>query len=156
MAAYHMASGKAGHKLLAQVLDDIYKGYGYYKEDLLSLTKTGKAGVEEIQAMMANFRSNPPQKIGDQPVVMMKDYAVSKSYDFVNKTNTIIDLPTSNVLQFFTADGSKVTVRPSGTEPKIKFYFSVVEKARKRANLKSVEETLCARIDKLKKDIVQQ
>lgn len=156
MAAYHMASGKAGHKLLAQVLDDIYKGYGYYKEDLLSLTKKGKAGVEEIQTMMANFRSNPPQKIGDQPVVVMKDYAVSKSYDFVNKTNTIIDLPTSNVLQFFTADGSKVTVRPSGTEPKIKFYFSVVEKARKRANLKSVEETLCARIDKLKKDIVQQ
>ena len=155
MAAYYMANGKAGHKLLAQVLNDIYKEYGFYKEDLLSLTKTGKAGVEEIQAMMANYRNHPPKKLGGQSVVMMKDYSVSKSFDFANKTNTIINLPTSNVLQFFTADGSKVTVRPSGTEPKIKFYFSVVENAGKRASIDSIEETLAARIDKLKKDIAK-
>ena len=102
MAAYHLTTGAQNHKLLAQVLEDIYKKHGYYKEDLLSLTKTGKAGVEEIQQMMANYRNNPPKELGGIPVVMMKDYAVSKSYDFVNKTNTIIDLPTSNVLQFFT------------------------------------------------------
>jgi phosphoglucomutase len=85
---------------------------------------------------------------------MMKDYAVSKSYDFVNKTNTVIDLPTSNVLQFFTADGSKVTVRPSGTEPKIKFYFSVVNPIRKRAKIADEEAKLNEKIDLLKKEIL--
>ena len=154
MAAYHLATGTANHKLLAQVLEDIYKKHGYYKEDLLSLTKTGKAGVEEIQQMMANYRNNPPKELGGIPVVMMKDYAVSKSYDFVNKTNTIIDLPTSNVLQFFTADGCKVTVRPSGTEPKIKFYFSVVTTVRKRGNIAEEEEGLNEKIEMLKKDIL--
>lgn len=155
MAAYHLATGAPNHKLLAQVLEDIYKKHGYYKEDLLSITKTGKAGVEEIQQMMANYRNNPPKELGGQPVTMMKDYAVSKSFDFVNNTNTVIDLPTSNVLQFFTADGSKVTVRPSGTEPKIKFYFSVVAPIRKRAKITDEEAKLNEKIDILKKEMVQ-
>lgn len=154
MAAFYMTQSKSTHKTLTDALNDLYKSYGFYKEDLLSITKTGKAGVEEIQQMMANFRSNPPKKLGGQDVVMMKDYAMSKSYDFINSTNEVIELPTSNVLQFFTADGSKVTVRPSGTEPKIKFYFGVVENIRKRADIKEEEEKLVARIEQLKKDIL--
>jgi len=154
MAAYHLSVGTSNHKLLVQVLDDIYRKYGYYKEDLLSLTKTGKAGVEEIQKMMANYRNHPPKKLGGHPVTMMKDYAVSKSYDFVNKTNSVINLPTSNVLQFFTDDGSKVTVRPSGTEPKIKFYFSVVTPIRKRANIVEEGNKLTEKIELLKKEMV--
>lgn len=154
MAAFYMTQSKSTHKTLTDALNDLYKSYGFYKEDLLSITKTGKAGVEEIQQMMANFRSNPPKKLGGQDVVMMKDYAMSKSYDFINSTNEVIELPTSNVLQFFTVDGSKVTVRPSGTEPKIKFYFGVVENIRKRADIKEEEEKLVARIEQLKKDIL--
>lgn len=154
MAAFYMSQGKANHKTLTDALNDLYKSYGFYKEDLLSITKTGKAGVEEIQKMMAKFRSKPPKKLGGQKVVMMKDYAMSKSYDFVNNTNEVINLPTSNVLQFFTTDGSKVTVRPSGTEPKIKFYFSVVENIRKRASIEEEEDKLVARIEQLKKDIL--
>lgn len=153
MAAFYFANGKVNHKTLTDALHDIYKNYGFYKEDLLSLTKKGKAGVEEIQQMMADFRSNPPKMLGGQPVVMMKDYAVSKSYDLVNHSNTIIDLPTSNVLQFFTADGSKITVRPSGTEPKIKFYFSVIEHIKKRSDIATEEARLNAKIEQLKKDI---
>ena len=153
MAAYHLTTGAPNHKLLAQVLEDIYKKHGYYKEGLLSITKTGKAGVEEIQAMMSNYRDNPPRKLGGFPVTMMKDYAVSKSYDFDNNTNTVINLPTSNVLQFFTADGSKVTVRPSGTEPKIKFYFSVTTPVRKRAKISDEEARLDEKIELLKKEM---
>lgn len=151
MAAYYRS--KAKPKLLIEVLHDIYRQYGFFKEDLLSVTKKGKAGVEEIQQMMLDFRSNPPKELGGQPVVMMKDYAVSKSFDFVNNTNSIIDLPTSNVLQFFTADGCKVTVRPSGTEPKIKFYFSVVNNIKKRANIVEEEAKLVAKIEQLKKEM---
>ena len=153
MAAFYFANGKVNHKTLTDALHDIYKSYGFYKEDLLSLTKKGKAGVEEIQQMMADFRKNPPKILGGQPVVMMKDYAVSKSYDLINHCNTIIELPTSNVLQFFTADNSKITVRPSGTEPKIKFYFSVVEHIKKRSDIASEEAKLNAKIEQLKKDI---
>ncbi len=155
MAAYYQTSGRVGHKLLIEILHDIYRRYGLFKEDLLSLTKKGKAGLEEIQEMMANFRKNPPKTLGGQPVTMMKDYAISKSYDYVYNTNSIIDLPTSNVLQFFTADGSKITVRPSGTEPKIKFYFSVVNPIQKRANVAEEEAKLTEKIELLKKEMVQ-
>lgn len=153
MAAYYSTQGRPGHKLLIEVLHDIYRQYGFYKEGLLSITKKGKAGIEEIQQMMTDFRNNPPKELGGQPVVMMKDYAVSKSYDYQNNTNEIIHLPTSNVLQFFTADGSKITVRPSGTEPKIKFYFSVVEYVKKRADINEEEAKLDAKIERLKKDL---
>lgn len=156
MAAYYATAGRPGHKLLIEVLHDIYRQYGFYKEGLLSLTKKGKAGLEEIQQMMSDFRNNPPKSLGGQPVVMMKDYAVSKSYDYRNNTNEVIDLPTSNVLQFYLADGSKVTVRPSGTEPKIKFYFSVVEYIKKRSDIRDEEAKLDAKIELLKKDLTKE
>lgn len=154
MAAYYMTNNRTQNRLLIDVLHNIYRTYGFYKEDLLSITKKGKSGLEEIQQMMANYRSNPPKNLGGQAVVMMKDYAISKSYNFKYHSNEIIDLPTSNVLQFFLEDGSKVTVRPSGTEPKIKFYFSVVNNIRKRANIQEEESKLDKKIEQLKKDIL--
>ena len=102
-------------KTLYQLLQDIYAEFGMYKESLISLTKKGKAGLEEIQAMMKGYRENPPASIGGSPVVKVIDY---------NKPEET-GLPKSNVLQFYTEDGSVVSVRPSGTEPKIKFYFGV-------------------------------
>ncbi len=102
-------------KTLYGLLQDIYAEFGMYKESLISLTKKGKAGLEEIQAMMKSYRENPPAKIGNSPVVKVVDY---------NKPEET-GLPKSNVLQFYAEDGSVVSVRPSGTEPKIKFYFGV-------------------------------
>ena len=95
-------------------LQEIYAEYGYFKESLLSVTKKGKDGIEQIQQMMVDFRANPPKELAGSPVVKVIDYNEPE------KTG----LPKSNVLQFFSEDGCKVTVRPSGTEPKIKFYFS--------------------------------
>ncbi len=95
-------------------LQEIYAEYGYYKESLISVTKKGKDGIEQIQQMMVDFRTNPPKALAGSPVVKVVDY---------NKPEET-GLPKSNVLQFFSEDGCKVTVRPSGTEPKIKFYFS--------------------------------
>ncbi|MPM19093.1 Phosphoglucomutase [bioreactor metagenome] len=113
-------------KTLLDILDDIYLKYGYYAEDLLSLTKKGMNGQQEIAAMMKEFRENPPKEICGSGVIMIKDYKSRTWTDYKSGTTGGIDLPVSDVLQFCLADGSKVTVRPSGTEPKIKFYFSVV------------------------------
>lgn len=122
MTAFYANQGKS----LYQMLLEIYHEYGFYKEDLLSLTKQGKSGAEEIAAMMVNYRNNPPKEIGGQKVVLMNDIQASIAYHLDKGTQKPIALPKSNVLQFFTADGSKITIRPSGTEPKIKFYFGVV------------------------------
>lgn len=109
-AAWLADSGKT----IFGYLQDIYTEYGYYKEDLLSVTKPGKEGVEQIQQIMKDLRSTPPTELAGSPVV--------KVIDYTNTEDT--NLPKSNVLQFFSEDGSKVSARPSGTEPKIKFYFS--------------------------------
>ena len=121
IAAWALEQGKT----FFDVLVDIYKQYGFYKEGLLSVVRKGKSGAEEIQQMMRDYRSNPPAEIDGEKVVCIKDYQLHESKDLVTGKVTPIDLPTSNVLQFFTAGGNKVTVRPSGTEPKIKFYFGV-------------------------------
>ncbi|HPF00032.1 MAG TPA: phospho-sugar mutase [Bacteroidales bacterium] len=113
-------------KTLCCLLDDIYSKYGYYAESLLSITKKGMNGQQEIANMMKSFRENPPEEICGSTVKIIKDYKLRISKDMENSTETAIDLPISDVLQFFMKDGSKVTVRPSGTEPKIKFYFSVI------------------------------
>ena len=108
-----------------QLLMDIYNEFGLYKEKLVSLTKKGISGTEEIKALMAKFRSTPPTVIGGEKVVEIRDYKILESKDLRNGKCTPINLPKSDVLQFFTESGSKITVRPSGTEPKIKFYFSM-------------------------------
>jgi len=114
-------------KMLYDVLLDIYVEFGFYKESLLNITKKGKSGAEEIQAMMAGYRQNPPMVINGSKVVLIKDYKEQVTKDFAKGTTTKLDMSKSDVLQFFTEDGSKISIRPSGTEPKIKFYFGIKE-----------------------------
>ena len=112
-------------KTLFDVLMDIYVEYGFALNHTINVVKPGKSGADEIKAMMDGFRANPPKELAGSPVVVTKDYKVLKAYD-EKGNSTALDFPeTSNVLQWFTADGTKVSVRPSGTEPKIKFYIEV-------------------------------
>lgn len=113
-----------GMSLYEQLLD-IYKTFGIYYEDLISVVKKGKEGNEAIQQMMSDYRNSPPKKINGSKVVEIKDFQRSERLDCVILLKTKIDLPQSNVLQFFLEDGTKISIRPSGTEPKIKFYISV-------------------------------
>lgn len=112
-------------KSMFELLKDIYVEFGFYKEKLLSVTKKGKAGAEEIKAMMERFRTNPPLIIAGSRLVMVKDYLTSTCKSMTDGKVEKINLPKSDVLQFITENGSKISVRPSGTEPKIKFYFGV-------------------------------
>ena len=109
-----------------EMLIELYKTYGYSKERGISVVRTGKSGAEEIVAMMKNFRENPMKEIDGSPVVLIKDFQLLEQKDMTTGKIDKIDMPTtSNVLQYFTADGTKVSIRPSGTEPKIKFYIEV-------------------------------
>lgn len=119
------AWAKDNGKTLYQLLMDIYVEYGFSKEFTVNVVKSGKSGAEEIKAMMENFRANPPKELGGSKVILSKDYKTLKQTDAEGHVSDI-DMPEpSNVLQYFTADGGKVSVRPSGTEPKIKFYIEV-------------------------------
>jgi phosphoglucomutase len=112
-------------KTLYDVLMEIYVEYGFSKETTVNVVKPGKSGADEIKAMMENFRTCPPKEIGGSKVVLAKDYKFLKATDGEGNV-TDIDMPeTSNALQYFTEDGTKISVRPSGTEPKIKFYIEV-------------------------------
>jgi len=125
MFAEISAWAKENEKTMYQILLDIYSEFGLYKEFLKSLTLKGKEGVEEIQTMMVRYRSNPPKTIDGSPVVLYHDYLKQETVNFKTGTTTKLNLPKSDVVQFIAADGTKVSVRPSGTEPKIKFYFGV-------------------------------
>lgn len=140
-------------KSFFDILIEIYIEFGFYKESLISVTKKGKAGAEEIQKMMENFRSNPPESINKSKVVLVKDYQTGKETDLVSKKETKIDLPKSNVLQYFTADGSKISMRPSGTEPKIKFYFGVKDQLNSREEYVAVNKKLDEKIEAIIKDM---
>lgn len=143
MAAWAAEQGKT----FIDILSDLYVEYGLYKEDLLSLTMKGKSGLEEIQQMMVNLRNNPPKEINGSKVVLIKDYKEQTAKNLVTNTSEKIDLPKSNVLQFFTADGSKITARPSGTEPKIKFYFGVKGELKSKADFDNVNDLLAQKIN---------
>ncbi|MFO8022523.1 MAG: phospho-sugar mutase, partial [Perlabentimonas sp.] len=119
------AWAKENGKTLYQLLLEIYVKYGLYKEKLVSITKKGKEGAEEIQAMMANYRANPTKQIGGAKVIRFIDYNAQEVMNFEDNKIAPVYLPKSDVLQFITDDGTKVSMRPSGTEPKIKFYFGV-------------------------------
>lgn len=121
MAAYEKSKGRS----LYDKLLDLYLQYGYYQEDLISITKKGMNGQQEIAQMMEDFRKNPPKVLAGSEVVELLDYQKQSKTDLQTGQSTAINLPKSNVLQFITEDGSKISARPSGTEPKIKFYFSV-------------------------------
>ena len=112
-------------KSLYDWLIDMYVEHGFYKEGLINLTKKGQQGEQEIKAMMEKFRTNPPTSIAGSPVVRMLDYSTLNERNFNTNTTKKLNFPTSDVLQFYLEDGSKISVRPSGTEPKIKFYISV-------------------------------
>ncbi len=135
----------------AQMLVDIYVQNGFSREEGISVVRKGKTGAEEIQAMMKDFRANPPKELAGSPVVTVKDYADLNETDVPTGTITKMDFPTtSNVLQWFTADGTKVSVRPSGTEPKIKFYLEVHDKLEKAADYDAVNARAAEKIAKIK------
>jgi len=125
MIAEAAAWAASQDKTIYDILLDIYMEFDFYLESLIAVVKKGMSGAEEIAAIMKGFRENPPAVINGSRVILIRDYQLSVEKDLVNGSEKNIDLPGSNVLQFFLEDGSKISMRPSGTEPKIKFYFSV-------------------------------
>jgi len=140
-------------KRLFDILLEIYILIGFYKERLVSVTKKGKSGAEEIQKMMGDFRAKPPMTINKSKVVEIKDFLSSKALNATTGKTSKIDLPKSNVLQFITADGTKISMRPSGTEPKIKFYVSVKEQLASKEDYNAVNKKLEEKIDLVIKDL---
>jgi len=149
LAAYYKDKGSS----LYNVLLDLYVEYGFYKEKLISITKKGKAGADEIKSMMENYRNQTPKVLGGNKVVILKDYKNGISKDMTTGVTEIIDLPSSNVLQFFTEDGSIISARPSGTEPKIKFYCSVKAPLNNRSEFQAVEHQLDEKLMGMLKDL---
>jgi phosphoglucomutase len=147
------AWAKEQGKSLYELLNDIYLKFGLYREKLMSIYKEGKSGAEEIQRMMDNFRNNPPDELGGSPVVTIHDYLKQETLNRIKNTKKPISLPKSNVLQFLTEDHSKISVRPSGTEPKIKFYFSVKGKLDKAKNLEAANRKLDKKIEGIKREL---
>ena len=149
LAAYYKDKGSS----LYSTLLDLYVEYGFYKEKLISITKKGKAGAEEIRDMMDNYRNQTPKALGGNTVVTLKDYKSAVSKNMLTSVSEKIDLPSSNVLQFFTEDGSIITARPSGTEPKIKFYCSVKAVLPSKDQFKEVEQALETKLTSMLKDL---
>lgn len=150
------AWAKSKELSMMELLEKIHREFGFYREALISVVKKGKKGKEEIEEMMRTFRSHPPKSLGGSEVIRVNDILDGTSVDLVSGHRNKIDLPKSNVLQFFTADGSKVTARPSGTEPKIKFYFSVNKKLRESDNYQEIRKQLDEKIESLKSDFKTQ
>ncbi|MBP6445984.1 MAG: phospho-sugar mutase [Saprospiraceae bacterium] len=149
LAAYYKDKGSS----LYSTLLDLYVEYGFYKEKLISITKKGKAGAEEIRDMMDNYRNQTPKALGGNTVVTLKDYKSAVSKNMLTSVSEKIDLPSSNVLQFFTEDGSIITARPSGTEPKIKFYCSVKAVLPSKDQFEEVEQALETKLTSMLKDL---
>ena len=134
------AWAKSNGKTLYELIQDIYVEYGFSKEKGVSVVKKGKSGAEEIEAMMKNFRDNPIKEIAGSKVTLIKDFAKLIALDLVENEKITLDMPTtSNVLQYFTEDGTKISIRPSGTEPKIKFYVEMHSKVSSREELEAAD-----------------
>ena len=142
MAAYEKAKGRS----LYDKMIDLYIEYGFYLENLISITKKGMNGQKEIADMMNGYRTSPPATINGSKVATLLDYELSIGKNLLTGETYKIDLPKSNVLQFITEDGSKISARPSGTEPKIKFYFSVNTNLEKREDFDTKNAELEAKI----------
>lgn len=149
MCAWAKTQGKS----LYDVLMDIHAEFGFYLEDLISITKKGKTGAEEIAKMMEELRSNPPKTLAGSAVLTLRDYKLGKVTNLADGSQTETGLPSSNVLQFKTANGTVVTARPSGTEPKIKFYFSVNAELNDKAEYDSVRDYLKGKIEAIQVDL---
>lgn len=149
MIAETAAWAKEQGLTLFQLLKEIYVSYDFYWEKLISVVKKGKSGAEAIEKMMSDYRQTPPESINNSKVVKIKDYQSSVCKDMLTGEETVINLPKSNVLQFFTQDGSKISIRPSGTEPKIKFYFGVKAPLDKIEDFDKVQQYLDNRIEEI-------
>ena len=149
MTAFYKDKGSS----LYNAMLDMYVEYGLYKEELVSITKKGKTGAEEIKAMMEKFRNNPPATLGGAQVVTLKDYELGTETDLLSGEKTKLELPKSDVLQFITADGSIVSARPSGTEPKIKFYCSVNAPLKDKESFKETDARLGDKVKAIMKDL---
>jgi len=153
LAAEIAADAKAQGSSFFEELLKLYKQLGFYKEGLVALVKKGMEGKDLIDKMMVDFRENPPKSFDQSPVVKIEDYKTSVAKDLLTGTSTPIKVESSNVLIFYTEDGTKVAVRPSGTEPKIKFYFGVKQNLDNVADYKMVETQLGDKINRVKKDL---
>ncbi|WP_161890922.1 phospho-sugar mutase [Pontibacter russatus] len=138
---------------LFEMMVEMYTRYGFYKEELVSITKKGMRGAEEIQQMMADMRSNPPQTIAGSKVVEVRDYKSGTRKNLLTGEESKLDLESSNVLQYITEDGSKISARPSGTEPKIKFYVSVNEPLASKADYDATAQKLNEKIQQTLTDL---
>ncbi|MGL5620101.1 MAG: phospho-sugar mutase [Tannerellaceae bacterium] len=148
MLAEIAAWAKDNGKTLYELLQDIYIEYGFSKEKGISVVKKGKSGAEEIEAMMKNFRENPIKEIAGSKVTLIKDFGKLTAFSVLDGESYTLDMPTtSNVIQYFTEDDTKVSIRPSGTEPKIKFYIEVRGVAKSREDLAKADAEAEAKID---------
>jgi phosphoglucomutase len=148
-----VAFSKDQGQTLFDRLISIYQEYGYFKESLISITKPGKTGAEEIQEIMLKLRKTPPVTFGGSKIARVLDYQSSEAQDLITGDTSTINLPTSNVLQFITEDGSKISARPSGTEPKIKFYISVRGKLEVKELFDAATADLDTKIEEIKQDL---
>lgn len=144
---------KANGSSFYQELINLYVEHGFYKERLISMTKKGIEGAQEIKQMMIDARENPLTEVNGSKVVRIEDYQLSEAKNTINNTTEIIDIPKSNVLIYYTEDGSKIALRPSGTEPKIKFYISVNTGLDNVSDFSTTEQKLEAKIDDIIKDM---
>ena len=147
------ANAKANGSSFFKDLIDCYVDYGFFKEKLISLTKKGMSGAEEIKQMMIDFKDNPVESIDGSKVVVVEDYNTATSKNVLTGKVTPIDIPKSNVLIYITEDGTKMAARPSGTEPKIKFYFSINTELKNAADYKKVDAELDAKIERILKEL---
>ncbi len=148
------AWAKDNGKTLYQLIQDIYLEYGFSKEKGISIVRKGKTGAEEIQQMMSNFRQNPPKEIAGSNIILIKDFETLRMKDMTIGQETILNMPEpANVLQFFTEDETKISVRPSGTEPKIKFYIEVKHPLKSREEFETVNSAAEQKVEAVKKSL---
>lgn len=149
VASTAMSNGESFFEQLLKA----YEAFGLYQEKLVSFVKKGKEGVLEIQQMMENLRKSPPEQIGGERIITIEDFKVGQKYNCIDGNKETISLPKSDVLIFTTEDGAKVAVRPSGTEPKIKFYFSVNSALTKQSEYDDIRFDLIAKINRMCEDL---
>lgn len=153
MFAEIVAWAKEQGKSVYQILIELYAKYGLYHEKLVSITRKGKEGADEIKKMMQGFRTSPPKQLGGSNVVVINDYLKQQSHKLKESQILSIKLPKSDVIQFITEDGSRVSIRPSGTEPKIKFYFGVKSSMKYPAEYELIRSKLDDKIEQIVKDL---
>ncbi len=152
-AAIAASAKDEGHTLYDWLIQ-MYVDFGYYKEGLVNLVRKGAEGEEQIKAMMENFRNNPPTKFIGSKVVSVLDYKTQTEKNLITNTTSPIHLPKSDVLQFYLEDGSKISVRPSGTEPKIKFYISVSATLNSKSDFTKISQQLNSKIKEIETELV--